>query len=313
MKINFLNIEKRRKFYDLRRFILKNMFHPAKLLLFGEYAVLKGSRALAVPLSLFRGSWKYVANPYFQHDLIQLGEYLKEKVENSDTFLNTDGFLSHLSRGLYFDSNIPRGYGAGSSGAVCAAVYERFGLFKTNDIAELKRIFAQMENYYHGNSSGFDPLISYLKRPVLINEDKTLQIIDLTHNTDLKIFLIDTKQPRKTEPLVQLFLEKCKNPAFHSAILEQIVPVMNQTLNDFLSQNTLSFFDNLHQLSALQLQYLPDMIPNDFKSLWQDSLNQNDFKLKLCGAGGGGFILGFAKKKESLDILLKNKIKILFL
>jgi mevalonate kinase len=289
------------------------MFHPAKLLLFGEYAVLKGSRALAVPLSLFRGSWKYDTNPYFQHDLIQLGEYLKEKVENSDTFLNTDGFLNHLSKGLYFDSNIPRGYGAGSSGAVCAAVYERFGIFKTNDIAVLKQIFARMENYYHGNSSGFDPLISYLKRPVLINEDKTLQTIDLIHDTDLKIFLIDTKQPRKTEPLVQLFLEKCKEPTFNTAILEAIVPVMNQTLNAFLNQNTPSFFENLHQLSALQLQHLPDMIPNEFKGLWKDSLNQNDFKLKLCGAGGGGFILGFAKKKESLDFLSKNKIKTLFM
>jgi mevalonate kinase len=288
------------------------MFHPAKLLLFGEYSVLKGSRALAVPLSLFRGSWKYAPNPHFQHDLVQLAQYLKEKVENSNDFLNTDGFLNHLSKGLYFDSNIPRGYGAGSSGAVCAAVYERFGIFKTNDIAELKQIFAKMENYYHGNSSGFDPLISYLKRPVLINTDKSLQSVELKPNTGLKIFLIDTKQPRKTEPLVQLFLEKCKVAEFDTAIQEQIAPKMNQTLDAFLNQNTVSFFENLHQLSALQLQYLSDMIPNDFKPLWKDSLNQSDFKLKLCGAGGGGFILGFAKNKDAIDNLAKKyKIKLL--
>jgi mevalonate kinase len=282
------------------------MFHPAKLLLFGEYSVLKGSRALAVPLALFRGSWKYAPHPHLQHDLVQLAQYLKEKVENSDSFLNTDGFLNHLSKGLYFDSNIPRGYGAGSSGAVCAAVYERFGIFKTNDIAELKQIFAKMENYYHGNSSGFDPLISYLKRPVLINTDKSLQNVELKLNTDLKIFLIDTKQPRKTEPLVQLFLEKCKASEFDTAIQEQVAPKMNQTLDDFLNQNTASFFENLHQLSVLQLQYLYNMIPNDFKSLWKDSLNQNDFKLKLCGAGGGGFILGFAKNQDVMNVIAQK-------
>jgi mevalonate kinase len=287
------------------------MFHPAKLLLFGEYSVLKGSQALAMPLSLFRGSWKYAPNPHFQYDLIQLAQYFKEKIENSDHFLNTEGFLNHLSKGLYFDSNIPRGYGAGSSGAVCAAVYERFGIFKTKDIAELKPIFAKMENYYHGNSSGFDPLISYLKQPVLINTDKSLQIIDIKPNTDLKIFIIDTKQPRKTEPLVQLFLEKCKDSEFNTAIQEQIVPIMNHTLNDFLHQNTNPFFDNLRELSTLQLQYLSDMIPNEFKSLWKTGLNQGDFTLKLCGAGGGGFILGFAKNKEALITLSKYKIKMI--
>jgi mevalonate kinase len=287
------------------------MFHPAKLLLFGEYSVLKGSRALAVPLSLYQGSWKYSANSYLQHDLMQLGHYFKEKVANSDAFLNTEGFLNHLSKGLYFDSNIPRGYGAGSSGAVCAAVYERFGIFKTNNIVELKAIFAKMENYYHGNSSGFDPLISYLKRPVLINTDKSLQIIDIKQHTDIKIFLLDTKQPRKTEPLVQLFLEKCTQPAFHTAILEQMAPQMNHTLNDFLNLNTTSFFENLHQLSALQLQYLPDMIPNDFKPLWKKGLEHGDFTLKLCGAGGGGFILGFAPSENISDTLSKYKLKML--
>ena len=72
------------------------MFHPAKLLLFGEYSVLKGSRALATPLNAFRGSWKYSIQPHLQHDLIQLGQYLKEKVENADAFLNTEKSTSSL-------------------------------------------------------------------------------------------------------------------------------------------------------------------------------------------------------------------------
>jgi mevalonate kinase len=166
-----------------------------------------------------------------------------------------------------------------------------------------------MENYYHGNSSGFDPLISYLKQPVLINLDKSLQSIEIKPNTDLKIFLIDTKQPRKTEPLVQLFLDKCKSSEFNTAILEQVAPKMNQTLDPFLNQDTASFFENLHQLSALQLQYLSDMIPIDFQPLWRDGLNQGDFILKLCGAGGGGFILGFSKNQKIIDILSNHRIR----
>ena len=37
------------------------------------------------------------------------------------------------------------------------------------------------------------------------------------------------------------------------------------------------------------------MIPDNFKELWKKGIESEDYFLKLCGSGGGGYILGFAK------------------
>ena len=40
------------------------------------------------------------------------------------------------------------------------------------------------------------------------------------------------------------------------------------------------------------------MIPESFHQLWQKGIETNDYYLKLCGSGGGGFILGFTQDFE---------------
>ena len=75
-----------------------------------------------------------------------------------------------MKDGLYFDSSIPQGYGVGSSGALVAAIYDKYASDKitvlenlTRDkLLKLKSIFSMMESFFHGKSSGLDPLNSYL-------------------------------------------------------------------------------------------------------------------------------------------------------
>jgi len=77
---------------------------------------------------------------------------------------------------LYFDSSIPQGYGVGSSGALVAAIYDTYAIDKieatetlTRDkLLRLKEIFSLMESFFHGKSSGLDPLNSYLSIPILM-------------------------------------------------------------------------------------------------------------------------------------------------
>ena len=35
------------------------------------------------------------------------------------------------------------------------------------------------------------------------------------------------------------------------------------------------------------------MIPDKFKPIWQEGIKSNDYNMKLCGSGGGGYLLGF--------------------
>ena len=80
-------------------------------------------------------------------------EYLKGQGALSHR-INTQLLESDLHNGWELSSDIPAGAGMGSSGAVVAAVYDRYAQQKTDDLFALKNLFAQMENYFHGKSSG---------------------------------------------------------------------------------------------------------------------------------------------------------------
>ena len=57
--------------------------------------------------------------------------------------------------------------------------------------------------------------------------------------------------------------------------------------------------------SKVVLENFKPMIPKDFHQLWAKGIESDDYFLKLCGSGGGGYILGFSKDfqkaKESLS------------
>jgi mevalonate kinase len=277
---------------------MTDIFYPSKLLLFGEHTVLRGSQALAMPLAEFHGRWQFSEDKTKQYDLPKLVEYAKNLSENATITFDTEGVTSALEHGLFFDSNIPRGYGAGSSGALVAALYDVFGLDKSLTISELKTTLGKIESYFHGESSGLDPLVSYLKKPILIRSDKTLTTLETAEN-DLPRFLLDTKQARKTEPLVKLFLEKtARSPEFNDLILSELVPLVDDAIAAFLGNQPDLLFEIVHKISWFQHRFLPEMIPMAFKNIWLEGLANDVYKLKLCGAGGGGFILGFCQNMD---------------
>ena len=174
--------------------------YPGKLLLFGEHILLVGAPALAVPVNAFGGHWAWAKTPE-QSRLKAFSDYLSTKTPFGLALGEA------LRQGLYFESNIPEGYGLGSSGALCAAVYDRFAATKTQDLAELKAIFAEMESFFHGNSSGIDPLTVYIGAPLLIEEKtRVTQVAQRPWAETPVVFLIDSKLPRQTGPLVQWFL-----------------------------------------------------------------------------------------------------------
>jgi mevalonate kinase len=41
------------------------------------------------------------------------------------------------------------------------------------------------------------------------------------------------------------------------------------------------------------------MIPEKMRNYWEAGLNSDYFKLKLCGSGGGGFLLGISSDFKS--------------
>lgn len=297
------------------------MIFSSKLLLFGEHTILQGSSALAMPLPLFQGEWAWTAAENaaaLQRSLPEWSQYLT-RLQTEDLLgakLDLTRFASELRAGLYFRSNIPDGYGTGSSGAVCAALYARYALDPIDredatHYPKLKRILGQMESFFHGASSGTDPLIIYLNRPVLLRANGTIVSISLPAWPDAEdrfhFFLLDTGLSRSTGEWVNLFLDRCKASDYHQKIHSHLNPATEAAIEVFQQARWTELYTHWQQISVLQQELMHPMIPLPFQDLWQQGLDEGHFALKLCGAGGGGFLLGMGKPEHlpAKAILLK--------
>jgi mevalonate kinase len=283
--------------------------YAGKLLLFGEYTTIRGSLALALPLPIYEGKWAQDQTDRSNYPpLISFIEFLEQKKAAQQLHIQLDlaKFRNEVSQGLYFKSNIPMGYGAGSSGALCAAVYDRFTYAPINRTDEghfalLKKQLASLEAYFHGSSSGTDPLICYINRPALLEPSGHVKLVRpvASQNMPGYFFLIDTGRARHTAPLVKLFMEKCEDHDFTNHLHHELITYNELAINEYLSGARERLLSHLKDISAFQLSYFKEMIPEDFITIWQLGLDTGQFALKLCGAGGGGFLLGYSLKKPS--------------
>ena len=288
--------------------------YPSKLLLFGEYIIIRGAAALAIPLPYYSGSWKVEVDhnkaKQQQGLLKEFGNYLKSNKSLTSQLFDFQAFEQALKKGMYFDSSIPTGYGLGSSGALCAAVYDHFYTDKikgeTNtERAQLKQLFSWMESFFHGSSSGIDPLVCYLQQGLLIKETH-LNIVQTPSLKQYHFFLLNTKKSRSTSPLVQQFLTDCKDETYATAIDRGLLQVNEEAIQASLEGDEERLVSAFSKISAFQEKYFQKMIPKELCAAWQQGLQTEVYYLKLCGAGGGGFMLGLTDQKENCQQALSQ-------
>ena len=127
------------------------------------------------------------------------------------------------------------------------------------------------------------------------------------------IFLLDTQMPRKTGPLVNIFLKKCENTIYLYQIQTLLNPLIRTGINNFLAGDWSFLFERFHLIGESQQQWFSEMIPDAFQDIWTEGIANDLYKLKLCGAGGGGFILGMTRDFEKTKNALSNwKLQVVF-
>ena len=298
---------------------MKGPLFYSKILLFGEYGIIEDSKGLSIPYNFFNGALKITENhtPESKKSNLILLEFCEFLKDVEDLNLDLDLFKQHISKGLYFDSSIPRGYGVGSSGALVAAIYDKYSNNKITVLENLTRekllvlksIFSKMESYFHGTSSGLDPLNSYLSIPILIkskNEINVTGIPSQKSNGSGAVFLIDSGQTSSTAPMVKIFMEKMKSEGFRNMINSEFIKHTNLCVDNFLSGDIKNLFNHTKKLSKIVFDNFKPMIPSDFHDLWKKGIDSESYFLKLCGSGGGGYILGFAPDIDKAKNDLKN-------
>ncbi len=268
--------------------------YPAKILLFGEYTVIDGSAAIAIPYDKYEGSWEFGTFTDHKTGLQKLKNHLSQLYyQQKISDVDFDRFERDLTNGLVFSSTVPTGYGLGSSGTLSAAFFDSY-IHKPHqyDLKEIKAILGQIEACFHGSSSGLDPLVSYLHMPILVHPDGDIEILDVDRDhllTDLK--LLDTGISRSTAPLVKAYQYTQKaSPEFESAT-QEIADITDSLITAYILDDRGTYLTQLRALSRLQLKVLPMLIPEKFQPLWNRGLEAEAFYMKLCGAGAGGCLL----------------------
>ncbi|WP_242116942.1 mevalonate kinase family protein [Aestuariivivens sediminicola] len=307
---------------------MKGPLFYSKILLFGEYGIIKDSKGLSIPYNFYKGALK--SDKVLSETAKRSNENLRrfitylESVDTSLVTFDIESFKKHVDTGMYFDSSIPQGYGVGSSGALVAAIYDKYAHDKitvlenlTRDkLLKLKTIFSAMESFFHGKSSGLDPLNSYLSIPILINSKDNIEATGIpAQQSEGKgaVFLLDSGSVGETAPMVSIFMEKMKQEGFRNMIKNQFIKHTDACVDDFLKGDIKSLFHNTKKLSKIVLNHFKPMIPEQFHKLWKTGIETNDYYLKLCGSGGGGYILGFTQDIEKARRTLSgHKLEVVY-
>ncbi len=307
---------------------MKGPLFYSKILLFGEYGIIKDSKGLSIPYNFYNGALKMDENP--SEEAIKSNQNLKTFIKHLETIdvelvsFDFETLKTDVNAGMHFDSSIPQGYGVGSSGALVAAIYDKYAQDKITvlenltreKLLKLKTIFSEMESFFHGKSSGLDPLNSYLSIPILINSKDNIEATGIPSQQSTgkgAVFLLDSGIIGETAPMVGIFMEKMKQEGFRKMVKNQFIKHTDACVDDFLTGDIKSLFRNTKKLSKVVLNHFKPMIPNQFHELWKKGIETNDYYLKLCGSGGGGYILGFAEDMDRAQKSLSDyKLEVVY-
>ncbi|MBA4276256.1 mevalonate kinase, partial [Flavobacterium sp.] len=230
---------------------MKGPLFYSKILLFGEYGIIRDSKGLSIPYNFYNGALKREENP--SAEAIKSNENLKrfvsylENLQTEQPELVTFDLVTlknDVATGMFFDSSIPQGYGVGSSGALVAAIYDKYAQNKITvlenltreKLLQLKTVFGQMESFFHGKSSGLDPLNSYLSIPILINSKDNIEATGIPTQSlegNGAVFLIDSGIVGETAPMVNIFMENLKDQGFRKMLKDQFIKHTDACVENF--------------------------------------------------------------------------------
>lgn len=280
---------------------------PSKVLLFGEYTILSGSHALILPFHGFTGRLEMPRKPSddmamdSNRVIRQLVQYLRE-VEHKrpeNLGISLARMKTDAERGLSFVSSIPESYGLGSSGALCAALYHAYSDEPAahQPLPGLRQSLARMESFFHGTSSGIDPLCIYTGKPLLIRSGKDVTPWNtLETETGVTCWLADTGIKADTGHLVDHYRFQLSATEYRTRIQQEYIPAVNLAVDAMVAGKLQ--MNELQDISRHQIDLFAEMIPNRLRKVWKHGIETGDHACKLCGSGGGGMMLVFTRSPD---------------
>jgi mevalonate kinase len=147
-----------------------------------------------------------------------------------------------------------------------------------------------MEGYFHGASSGMDPMVSFSGQAVYKDEAGTFQSVnDPGWPEGFQVYLLDSGVARSTGPLVQIYKELIKDREFKLKVEHELIPAVEHAIHLYLSNTGGMLEEYINIISQFQREYFSMLIPDPVKDQWDELIETPGMYVKFCGAGGGGF------------------------
>lgn len=165
---------------------------PAKIILFGEHAVVYRRPAIAVPVNKLSASVEITANPELNPGAvhliapdIHLETDLSDLSSNHPLLAAIQIFMAYAdikvlpACTIKISSTIPVASGMGSGAAVTVALLRSLAGFSNCPMTEkaLSELTFEVEKIYHGTPSGIDNTVIAYNMPVYFIKDEVLQTL----------------------------------------------------------------------------------------------------------------------------------------
>jgi mevalonate kinase len=287
-----------------------------KWILSGEHTVLRGGEALVFPLKSKSLHLKF--NPSVRDLHVEFlgpsgNEYqllFNGLVERAIELLQIP--RSALSGHIVLSSDLPVGGGLGASAALCVVVVK---LLQRLDLLDEEKLFSfahQLENLFHGESSGVDVAVSLGSKPLVFQRGYPVNVFEPVWWPNWYISYSGSRG------LTSQCVEKVKN---HFLLKQQWALEIDEMMKQSVEQIKQALWSSNSETRLIDLVKGIDRAKKCFES-W--SLTEGDviremnrltsfgaLAVKPTGSGGGGYVLSVWKDNPP-SVLMKDLIPLYY-
>lgn len=274
---------------------------PAKIILFGEHAVVYRQPALAVPVSSLRAAATITPGERFQ--IIALGKNVTPEHALMIMARSVAEFFNAKLPDVTIDltSQIPLASGLGSGAAVAAAVGRAVALVLGRSITDedLNRLVFEIERLHHGTPSGIDNTVIVYEKPVYFVRDNPIELLSI--GKPLHIIIADTGKTALTRVAVGDVRK------LYEANREQIEPVIEaigdiaQKARKALETGDWMTLGTLANQNHVLLQQLTVSSP-ELDKLVDAACDAGALGAKLSGGGRGGNMIALVTEETMQSV-----------
>lgn len=264
----------------------------------GEHSVLRGGQALVFPLTSRSFNFEYT--PSLEPLSIKTDGIFSSEIQLIFPGLLQKAFELVSKKNLILQglirikNDIPLGAGLGASACLCVAIarwLDSMGALEKINVTDLAQ---QLENVFHGESSGVDVAVAHSARPLIYSRSNNLEFLE-----------------SKIKPY--LYLSYCGSKGLTKECVEKVQMLMKKEPEKFKqidsemkahTINAIQVFKESTELSNAGLLALGDCIKGASQcfrdwGLYTTEMEKIESRLsqegavavKPTGSGGGGFML----------------------